>query len=309
MRPGDLESAERLDDGLRSFHADVRALPGITDPNVRSVLVEQMLESIRRVSYISVMQARDISAKRADPDDTLFDPLKAAVLHYRDGRMDEAYWMVFLFVHFGKNRRSKYQYAREVYGRRGDIGLWDWTNVSTDPVGFCAWLQAYQEQLKLHKEYRGFGNHRKYQSIDAHSPTGTGAAVQSYVDWVAPPRTHDDLVSDACGRANGNPRIAFDILYQEMAVVTSFGRTARFDYWTMVGKLGLAAIEPGSTYMPGATGPIRGARLMFGDQQSAAVIDRWLVELDNQVNVGMQVLEDALCNWEKSPRKFIPFRD
>jgi hypothetical protein len=32
----------------------------------------------------------------------LFDPLKAAVLHYRRGRVDEAYWLVFLAVHFGK---------------------------------------------------------------------------------------------------------------------------------------------------------------------------------------------------------------
>ena len=34
---------------------------------------------------------------------------------------------------------------------------------------------------------------------------------------------------------------------------------------TMVGKLQLANIEPGSTYMNGATGPLDGGRLLFGN--------------------------------------------
>jgi hypothetical protein len=93
-----------------------------------------------------------------------------------------------------------------------------------------------------------------------------------------------------------------------MDAVASFGRTARFDYLTMVGKLGLAQIEPGSTYMQGSTGPLQGARLLFGEAASAAALDAWLVELDGVLDVGMQVLEDALCNWQKSPEKFIPFR-
>ena len=83
---------------------------------------------------------------------------------------------------------------------------------------------------------------------------------------------------------------------------------ARFDYLTMVGKLGLAPIEPGSTYMQGSTGPFVGARLLFGGRRSAAELDAWLVELDARLHVGMQVLEDAICNWQKSPGTFGPFR-
>ena len=60
----------------------------------------------------------------------------------------------------------------------------------------------------------------------------------------------------------------FDYLYRSMDAVASFGRMAKFDYLTMVAKLGLAPIEPGSTYMPGATGPLSGARLLFGKPES-----------------------------------------
>jgi hypothetical protein len=119
-------------------------------------------------------------------------------------------------------------------------------------------------------------------------------------------------MEQACQKAEDDPRQAFDDLYGSMNAVKSFGRMARFDYLTMVGKLGLAHIEPGSTYMGNSTGPLEGARLLFSGKKTAplnpAKLDEWLGELDAQLNVGMQVLEDALCNWQKSPTTFKPFR-
>ena len=98
-----------------------------------------------------------------------------------------------------------------------------------------------------------------------------------------------------------------------MNAVISFGRTARFDYLTMVGKLSLENIEPDSTYMSGATGPKSGARLLFGGSVAAQITEGELVEYLNELEAhlglyfGMQVLEDALCNWQKSPAEFIHF--
>jgi hypothetical protein len=115
-------------------------------------------------------------------------------------------------------------------------------------------------------------------------------------------------MGEALRQVDGDPRGALDLLYHSMRAVVRFGRLARFDYLTMVGKLGLAPIEPGSAYMEGSTGPVRGAQLLFGVHARAADLDAWLVELDGQLNVGMQVLEDALCNWQKSPESFRPFR-
>jgi hypothetical protein len=99
-----------------------------------------------------------------------------------------------------------------------------------------------------------------------------------------------------------------------MDSVVSFGRTARFDYLAMVGKLGLGAIEPGSAYIRESTGPLLGAKLLFKNNRQAtvrgAVLDDWLVELDAKLGVefGLQVLEDSLCNWQKNPDRFVPFR-
>jgi hypothetical protein len=308
MRPGDRELACHIEDVLLCFDSKKYPLPGIHDSERREVFLEQMLESIRRVKYVSVVRSRDISARRANPNDDLFDPLKAAILSQRSGEIDEAFWLVFLFVHFGKNARAGWRYAREVYGRLGGPGRWDWITTSADVSGFRAWLADHIGELQRAHVPRGFGNHRKYQSLDAHSETGTGAAVESYVMWVDPPRTHKQLIEEALQQSHGDPRRTFDNLYKSMSVVRSFGRTAKFDYLTMIGKLELAPIGPGSTYMQGATGPLKGARLLFGSTEGAKKLDQRLIELNRQLDVGMQVLEDALCNWEKSPSEFVTFR-
>ncbi len=313
MRPRDIAEADRIDSALSAFDARVRPLPGIQELAHRGAYLEQVMESIHRVRYIARVLERDISDNRADPASEWFYPIKAAALHGRHGRHDEACWLVFLSVHFGLSPRSGWRLARDIYGALGGANRWDWTRTSADPAAFRAWLASNQHALKNDGIIRRFGNHRKYQSLDAHTPTGTGAAVESYVAWVAPPRAHAALFGNAVAVADGDRRRAFDVLYRSLKSVVSFGRTARFDYLTMIGKLGFASIEPGFAYMGGATGPLRGARLLFFGSATAGgatprQLDAWLAELDAHLGVGMQVLEDSLCNWQKSPGRFTRFR-
>lgn len=306
MSRRDRELAQQLESGLQAFNK-VKTLPGIRAAAFRATFIDQLIESVHRVEFVHVMRQREISPRRADPMDELFNPLKAAILHQRQGNVEEAFWLVFLFVHFGKNPRGGWRYVREIYGRLGEAGRWDWRSTSKNPQEFRKWLHAHQAQLTRAGVAGGFGNHRKYESLNARSPNGTGNAVETYVNWIDPPRTHQQLVASALKEAHGDSRKAFDILYRSMSAVSRFGRTARFDYLTMLGKMGLAAIEPGSTYMQGATGPVAGAELLLG-VASKRELDACLVQLDQVLHVGMQVLEDALCNWQKSPGKFKPFR-
>ena len=312
MSARDPKLIRALNAKLTAFSNQVRSLPGVRNTQNRDSLVRQFIDSIHRVQYIRVISRRKMSVSCADANSDFFDPIKAAILKMNEGKIDEAFWFVFLSVHFGKNRRSGYRLARDIYGSLGKGSPWDWEHVSANPHHFRKWLEAHQARLKTDGVHRAFGNHRKYQSLDAESPSGTGAAVETYVRWIAPPRTHFKLVMAAVDQAQGDRRKAFDLLFDSMASVASFGRTARFDYLTMVGKLNLAPIEPGSTYMHGATGPLDGARLLFGEAKTKhvnrATFDRWLVELGTALGVGMQEMEDALCNWQKSPSRYKRFR-
>lgn len=310
-RPRDARRAAQIRAALQQFHTSVHPLPGIQQVRRCDAFIEQVLESLHRVEYVARIRQRPLSSNRQNPRSDAFDPLKAAILYRGAGQIDDAFWMIFLFVHFGKNARTGWRLARDVYGALGGQP-WTWLRISANPQAFRQWLASNLQTLEGGDGIvRRFGNHRKYQSRNATSNSGTGAAVESYVAWVGPTKSHQTRIQQALKQHAGDPRKTFHELYRSMRVVKSFGRTARFDYLTMLGKLQLAPIEPGSTYMQGATGPLAGARLLFGDSKarlSPADLDARLVQLEQKTRLGMQVLEDSLCNWQKYPDRFVPFR-
>jgi Alpha-glutamyl/putrescinyl thymine pyrophosphorylase clade 3 len=308
LRPSDTARADALDAKLIQFDADVENLLGIRDNIARSVLVEQMIESLRRIEFVYFVRDGKIDPRRADPSSHLFDPIRAAAYKIRRGESDEAFWLVFLSTHFGKHVKYGWGLTRAVYG--GSNGeTWTWKRVSSSVDVFRKWLS--DNETSLGAKY-AFSNHRKYQSLSALSNVGTGAVIASYVNWVSPPRNHMRLIHELHAKVGQNPKAVFDALYKSMDAVMGFGRLGKFDFLTMLGKLGAAPIEPGSAYLVGATGPLQGARLLFRNDANASIkpreLDERLVRLDSYLGVGMQVLEDSLCNWQKSPMKFMSFR-
>jgi hypothetical protein len=234
--------ADRLEAGLVDFSANQRALSGVADPAARKPLAMQMVASLRRLDYSRVISNRDISPDRGDPHSPLFDPERAAVFHLRAGRLDEAFWLVFLSVHFGKNLKHGWRMLREVYSGLG-TGTWTWARVSADPAAFRAWLLANQNQIG-----GGFGSHRKRESVRADLPGGTAAVVESYAAWVGPTHSHAALMAGLVRAGGNSPESIFDHCYNSMTV-TRFGRLGKFDYLCLLGRLGLANISPGSAYL------------------------------------------------------------
>lgn len=300
MRPGDAPEGDRLAAQLMRFERRHGPLPGIQLPENRRVFIEQLVESERRRRYTERLRSLPLSPHRTDPASDLFHPLKAAVVHHRAGRIDEAFWLLFLFVHFGRSKSCGFRYARDVYGAIGS-GLWDWIALSSDPGAFGRWLIENANMIRCRCR-GGFGNHRKYERLES-----TAEVVESYVRWVDPARGHGQLFAEVVAAA-GDARAAFAALYASMAAVARFGRLGRFDFLTAAGRLGLAAIEPDRPHLEGSTGPLSGARTLFGSSERARVLDARLAHLADELGVGMDVIEDAVCNWHKSPSWFKPFR-
>lgn len=315
MRAHDRGLVEELEQRLIAYGNEDRPLPGIATAAARESFVGQLIDSIRRVQYVYAIRERDIAMSCSDPTSNHFDPLKAAIASQRRGDIEEAFWLVFLAIHFGKALRSGWRLARDIYGRMGDGTTWNWERTSERPDEFRVWLAEKYSALKGDGIPRNFGNHRKYETLKPASRRSTANVVASYIDWVGPSRSHQNLMVSAREAAGDDQRRMFDFLYRSMESVMGFGRTARFDYLTMLGKLELAPISPGSTYMEGATGPVRGARLLFlgsiNSNIDRASLDQWLIALDAKLPLGtfgMQILEDAVCNWQKSPTRFLRFR-
>lgn len=306
MRQSDIDRASVLGDHLIQFDQSKRPLPGIAAGERRASLVRQMIDSLHRIEYVQRLGDRSISPERADPKSELFDPLKAAVLHRKAGDPDEAGWLVFLSTHFGYHPRMRWEATRMIYGALGGEP-WTWTRTTADLKAFRLW---FEQNAGLLASIR-FGNHRKYESMRVNARENLADIVESYVGWVGANRGHTLLFSETLQANGSEPRDTFEALYQDMSV-KRFGRTGRFDYLTMMAKLGLWDIAPPHPYFGNATGPVEGASLLLTNSRTETlprtVLSTQIVELGDFLGVNMQVMEDSLCNWQKSPAQYLPFR-
>ena len=306
MNYEDQALSRRLDKQLKTLASRYGCFPGMAADSSRETFVAQVIDSHRRLRIIEAIAARPPSLRRTNPSEALFHPWHAAAARAALGERDEAFWLLFLGIHFGRHRHGRWRYASAVYGRLGQGGLWDWRAVSPDPSAFRDWLDTNIEVLR--QLASGFGNHRKYESLDARSVSGTGQVVATYVNWVSAAGNHDALFDSARTSPYDTPESMFGRLYRSMNAVARFGRTARFDYLSTAGRLGLLDIRPGSPFLTNATGPLKGARLMFGSSERPADLDQRVVRLAQALGIGMDTMEDALCNWQKNPTEFIRFR-
>jgi hypothetical protein len=305
MWPSRKKLAEELRAGLQNYSHNIRPLPGVAAPARLESLVLQIVASTRRIDYTNHILGRPVDPARMDPNSDLFDPERAAVAYARDGKVDEAVWLIFLATHVGKRSKDGWRRLRDIYSGLGEY-TWTWARIAGDPSKFRDWLRLHRSSIG-----GGFGNHRKYESLDADSIQGTGQVVESYLEWIGPGRSHEQKFAGLVQAAGNDPETIFDAFYSDFQV-RRFGRLGKFDFLALLGRLGLAPISPGSTYLDGATGPLRGARLLFGGSTSAPLgatdLDSWLQELGGELSVGMQVMEDSICNWQKSPDEFVHFK-
>lgn len=307
----------QLRQAIRNCLAQYRtsAMPkGIIADSDFEALLQQFYDSVRRVEYFFALRDRELDPTRMDPLSKNFDPIRAAVHYRRSNNIDEAAWLSFLSTHFGANNRTGWQLVREVYGALGAGPKWDWHSVLQAPTRFSNWLAAN------HKQLRGrFGNHRKYMSLKPNASAGTTQAIESYVKWVEGHSTHTQLLASFEQRVGQDRHLLFDALYKDTRKnVTGFGRTGCFDFLCVLGKLGVFPIEPGSPYISDSTGPRLGAELLLtglrgGAKLGSRHLDQHLKVLGNSlagvgVRFAMQVVEDAICNWQKSPSKYEKFR-
>ena len=309
MRVRDRALADDLRKKLEEYSDKHKKLVGINPSENKESLIEQMIDSLRRIKFVEAIRIRRISNLRADSSSELFDPIRAAIVHASNGDHEEACWLIFLAIHFGKSSVCGWNFVRDVYNALDSGYLWNWKRISYNPDAFTDWLSQNYQNFN-NSNYR-FGNHRKYESINPTKNNFTGIVTKSYVNWILDSGSHKDLFLNALNSSQGDPRLTFRYLYKSMNVFR-FGRTAKFDYLTMLAKIGLVKIEADSAYMGAATGPVDGARLLFSGASTTNIsrndLDKWLLDLDVHLQVGMQVLEDSLCNWQKSPNEYKAFR-
>lgn len=307
MRHVDEVRSAELKNRLQTFSARVTPLPGIARADALDSLVRQMIDSLHRIEFVRRLGQRPIDPRRKDPSNALFDPVRAAWLYHDEGDSDEAAWLTFLSTHFGFHKRVGWELTRRVYGALGRGPTWTWARTSSNLPDFRQWYVENAAGLAGVP----FGNHRKYESTRPDAENNLADTISSYATWVGLNRGFRLMVADTAAPSGDAPKVLFHRLYKDCPIV-QFGRTAKFDFLTMIGKLGVADIEPPYPYLVGASGPVVGAKLLLTDDPKARISNRDLtdaiVQIGEALGVGMQVMEDSLCNWQKSQYDYRPFR-
>ncbi len=303
MWPTRLDEQKRLADALHRHARNTRAMPGIAADAARETLAWQFIASLRREDYYQRVQEKAVPPAKADPNSGMFDAERAVAYHLQNDDVEEAAWLIFLMTHFARPSTSGWQRLQDVYGKLGQ-GTWDWKTVSANPQAMIDWLA--KNRLRIRGK---FGNHRKYETLLPNSHRSFGRVLTSYLAWIGA-GGHKRFFADTVRRQGNDPGVIFDALFNSMNV-TTFGRLARFDYLALIGRYKIAPIEAASAYLKDATGPAAGARLLFlgpgANKKSDKSLQSWLDDLDKDLGVGMAVMEDALCNWQKSPARFVHY--
>lgn len=293
-----------LDAGLVSFN---QPLPGIATAKRKETLIAQMVDSIRRMEYLTQVSVRSKSSNLHTPYSGVFDAFKGAAALQNKGQIEEAYWLVYLATHFGKHIQDGWNLVEDFYGRRGDGGLWDWERAKLEAQSIEGWIIQNLSPKTPGARSRKFSNHRKYESLKA-GPRGAGAALKSYVDWIMEYGSHSGMIKSAQNQAGQNPSDVFAFIYKDLDKVKRLGRLGKFDLLCNLSNLRIAPIFPDRPYIDDASGPHDGAELLFGSQFAKKQIETKCVQLAQHLDVSPQVIEDSLCNWQKNPQKYKFFR-
>ena len=303
----DQQKFDELSNLLDTFLKAQTPLVGLTQPNRKSVLVAQLIDSIRRIEYLRLTSEKSRSATLYMPYSGSFQPYGGAAALHKIGRTDDAYWLVYLATHFGKHKADGWNLTEDFFGRFGQGGVWDWATASQNPQAISHWLADIYPHVTSTGRSRRFGNHRKFETLKP-GPKGTGHATATYIEWILSYGSHQELIGRVHQLVGQNPKEVFAYLYKELDKVAKLGRLGKFDLLCNLSNLLIAPILPDKAYIALSTGPKAGAKLLFGNGHSLKQLETACVELAEHLDVSPQVIEDALCNWQKKPDKYVYFR-
>lgn len=211
---------------------------------------------------------------------------------YRGKGPDEALWRGFLAGHFGRgsaDNSDTTQSAARFLCAFGAYPYWTWVRTSSATQDLRSWLIKNRYPIKS----LSFGNHRKYES---HKPLTLYKVISSFVDWVK--ENGGTLESAFQTNTHGTPEANFDVLYHSLKELFRFDRTGAFDLLCLLGNLGILPVRPGSCYLTGSTGPLRGARKLWG-RRSPRELGHLADSTARALKVPFDIFEDALCMWQK----------
>jgi|GEM_PF-4226380 len=258
------------------------------DARILNILARQTSDSIRRIEIYESYRRRAIKAVN-EKQDFIHTSIPFVLAQRSDLSQSNRIWVLYVATYFGKNNKSKWDlFNRATFDKNGSIILFE--EIEKD-------LESYFKYLLKSDFFDGcdYSNHRKFTAKRLTGPKGVFQSMEYFVRNI--------------NQYSVDDKIDFHSMYKLGQKIPSFGRLAAFDFTSSLVKCGLNVEEPISMYAEHSTGPLNaiGLLLMLSNKDSSSMskIDlcsnlmKWFLEHTNIFMVG-QVLEDAICNWQKN---------
>jgi hypothetical protein len=270
-------------------------LPGLDGPQTLNRLIDKLDWSAQTRQRLL---AGELLPEAKPFCTTGYNPLGEARERFSDGDRDDALWLHFVATLIGWDRPDSVNHFLRVLGG-GNRATWDQLmNNQADT------LERVEANAKTLMREAPFGNHRKYETHVGER--GSVRVLRSFLEWSegSPARRIDRIIDGARDAEH-----AFERLFNSFDVYR-FGRTARYDFARLLANLD-ARLKPGHCYLQGASGPRRGAALLFlgrgwARDSELPMLDEQCRELARACGLDLQVIEDAICQWQKSMPSVVP---
>ena len=257
-----------------------------------NVLAKQTYDSIRRIEIYKAYKTKaNKSVKNKEPFSHTSNPFILA--QRSDLGMQDRLWILYLATYFGKSNKSGWTlFNRAAFKKDGS--LIRFAEVKNDLDSYFQFLSSFDFFADC-----DYSNHRKFTAKKLIGPNGVFKSLEFFVNNI------ELFISE-------NEK-DFHEMYVLAKKIPGFGRLAGFDFTSTLVKCGLNVSEPNSMYANHSTGPLDGLKLLLkltnnstsSSSQiklSADLMD-WFLK-NTKIFMTGQVLEDAICNWQKSTTNY-----
>ena len=266
------------------------------DANTLNTLARQTNDSIRRIEIYRSYRERAIHAvnKGLDFNHT---SIPFVLAQRSDLSQNNRLWILYLAIYFGKSNQSGWElFNRATFDRKKSIMLFQ--DIQKD-------LDKYFRYLASFDFFEGcsYSNHRKFTAKRLTGEKGVFESMEYFAENI--------------NQYSFEHRNDFHSIYKTAQKIPNFGRLAAFDFASSLVKCGFDIAEPESMYGENSTGPLNAISLLLrltnGDSSQKAKLQlcsdlmEWFQKNSNIFMVG-QVLEDAVCNWQKNSSTYIGYK-
>ena len=264
------------------------------DDDVIEVLSLQTIDSIRRISIYDTYAEK---AKKAEALELpYYDTYNPFTLSQRDSlNLSSKVWYIYLATYFGKSNKSKWKLFNNA-AFRNDKSLIELSYILENREEYYDYLKSFDFFAEAN-----YSNHRKFTKKSMDGKLGVLSSIDFFLDNISQFTFSPDSAE-------------FDLAYKRAMSIPTFARMSAFDFTSSLCKCGLNVDDPISMYHESSTGPLRALKdlleLSGQDGPSKAsqiefgnnLLD-WFIG-NSDIKVVAQVVEDAICNWQKSPNQY-----